>query len=200
MENLFKDSGSIQNMGILPNVNFLTTLRNSGYNNYTAIADIVDNSLDNDVDSKNVWVTIKTTKSIQIVDDGNGMNIEVLNEALKLGSISGKDATIDLGSYGTGLKGAFLSMGKKLVVKTKNNGGDFLIGIFDYEKMINENLWFAPIGIGSDVEYNKFKDLTGCEHGTIIEITNLDRISNTNPTIFKDILKKKFSLFYKYII
>lgn len=200
MENLFKDSGSIQNMGILPNVNFLTTLRNSGYNNYTAIADIVDNSLDNDVDSKNVWVTIKTTKFIQIVDDGNGMNIETLNEALKLGSISGKDATIDLGSYGTGLKGAFLSMGKKLVVKTKNNGGDFLIGIFDYEKMINENLWFAPIGIGSDDEYNKFKDLTGSEHGTIIEITNLDRISNTNPTIFKDILKKKFGLFYGYII
>jgi len=200
MKNLFKDSVNTQNMGILPNVSFLTTLRNSGYNNYTAIADIVDNSLDNDVESKNVWITLKSTKMIRIVDDGNGMDAKTLNEALKLGSKTGKDATIDLGSYGTGLKGAFLSMGKCLVVKTKQPDGDFLIGVFDYENMINENLWYAPIGIGSDEEYEVFKKLTGSEHGTIIEITNLDRISNSNPSIFKDILKKKFSLFYKYII
>lgn len=200
MENLFKNTEIIQNSEILPNVSFLTTLRNSGYNNYTAIADIVDNSLDNDVDSKNVWVIIKPSKFIKIIDDGCGMDIKILNEALKLGSKTGKDATIDLGSYGTGLKGAFLSMGKRLVVKTKQLSGDFLIGVFDYEKMINESLWYAPIGVGSDEEYEEFKNQTGSEHGTIIEITNLDRISNSNPTIFKDILKKKFSLFYKYII
>jgi hypothetical protein len=200
MDSIFKNSGDIQNVGILPNVSFLTTLRNSGYNNYTAIADIVDNSLDNEVDAKNVWVTIKTTKFIQVVDNGSGMNFETLNEALKLGSKTGKDATIDLGSYGTGLKGAFLSMGKKLIVKTKREDGNFLIGVFDYDEMVNENIWYAPIGIGSDDEYEKFKELTGTDHGTIIEISNLDRISNTNPTIFKDTLKKKFSLFYKYII
>lgn len=200
MENLFKDSGNIQNVGILPNVSFLTTLRNSGYNNYTAIADIVDNSLDNEVDSKNVWITIKTTKFVRIVDDGNGMDFETLNEALKLGSKTGKDVTIDLGSYGTGLKGAFLSMGKKLTVRTKKVDGDFLIGIFDYDKMIDENIWYASIGIGSNDEYSQFVELTGAEHGTIIEISNLDRISNTNLSQVKDIIKKKFGLYYKYII
>lgn len=199
MENLFKNSENIQNVGILPNVSFLTTLRNSGYNNYTAIGDIVDNSLDNDVDSKNVWITIKP-KNILIVDDGSGMNFETLNEALKLGSQTGKDSTIDLGSYGTGLKGAALSMGKKLIVRTKEASGDFLIAIFDYSEMINKNLWYAPIGVGSDEEYDNFKKLTNSDHGTVIEITNLDKISNNNVTQFKDILKKKFSLFYKYII
>jgi hypothetical protein len=199
MEKFFKNSGSIQNMEVLPNVNFLTTLRNSGYNNYTAIADIVDNSLDDDVDSKNVWVTIKS-KFIRIVDDGFGMDHETLNEALKLGSVTGKDASINLGNYGTGLKSAFLSMGRKLVVRTKEPDGNFIIGVFDYDKMIEENIWYAPIGVGSDEEYKKFKELTGCDHGTIIEISNLDRISNKNISSFKDSLKEKFSLIYKYII
>ena len=200
MENLFKCSEDIQNVGILPNVNFLTTLRNSGYNNYTAIADIVDNSLDNDVDSKNVWVIIKPNKNILIIDDGSGMNSATLNEALKLGSQTGKDSSIDLGSYGTGLKGAFLSMGRKLIVRTKETNGDFLIAVFDYDEMITNNIWYAPIGIGSDEEYEYFKSLTNCDHGTLIEITNLDRISNTNTSVFKDILIKRFSLYYKYII
>ena len=200
MENLFKNSEDIQNVGILPNVNFLTTLRNSGYNNYTAIADIVDNSLDNDVDSKNVWVIIKPNKNILIIDDGSGMNSATLNEALKLGSQTGKDSSIDLGSYGTGLKGAFLSMGRKLIVRTKEMNGDFLVAVFDYDEMITNNIWYAPIGIGSNEEYENFKSLTNCDHGTIIEITNLDRISNTNTSVFKDILIKRFSLYYKYII
>ena len=201
MENLFKDSENIQNMAILPNVSFLTTLRQAGYNNYTAIAEFVDNSLDNDVDSKNVWVKINPSfKNILVIDDGNGMDFEALNEALKLGSQTGKDPTIDLGNYGTGAKSAALSIGKKLTIKTKKVDGDFLIAVFDYDEMINSNIWYAPIGIGSDEEYEYFKSSTHCEHGTIIEITNLDRISNSNLKVFKDTLTKKFSLFYKYII
>jgi len=199
MNELFKSSDSTQNMGVLPNVNFLTTLRNSGYNNYNAIADIVDNSLDDDVESKNVWVTIKS-KLIRITDDGLGMNQETLNEALKLGSITGKDASINLGNYGTGLKSAFLSMGRKLVIRTKEPDGDFIIGIFDYDKMINENIWFASIGVGSNEEYEKFRELTGCDHGTVIEISNLDRITNNSTTSFRDTLINKFALIYNYLI
>jgi hypothetical protein len=45
-----------------PNVNFLCTLRNSGYDNYSAISDIVDNSLDTDVNSKNVSINIRFSK------------------------------------------------------------------------------------------------------------------------------------------
>jgi hypothetical protein len=197
-------------VGILPNVGYLSTMRNSGYNNYTAIADIVDNSLETDVNSKNVWVNInfkladkelKPESNITIIDDGCGMDFNILHEALKLGSIGSKDSSIDLGCYGTGLKTAFLSIGRKLVIKTKELNSPFLIAVFDYDYMIDNNIWSATIGEGSDEEYEKFKTKTSSETGTIVEISNIDRASNTtNVTNFKDTLIKKFGLNYKYII
>lgn len=55
-------------LDVTPNVNFLATLRNSGYNNYSAIADIIDNSLDTNVNSKNVKIKIKKI-DYRIVDN-----------------------------------------------------------------------------------------------------------------------------------
>ena len=60
--NLLEKALESNKVGIMPNVSFLTTLRSSGYNNYTAIADIVDNSLDNEVNSKNVDIIIEESK------------------------------------------------------------------------------------------------------------------------------------------
>jgi len=48
------DMKEVYHVDATPNAMFLSTLRNSGYNNYTAIADIIDNSLDTDVDSTKV--------------------------------------------------------------------------------------------------------------------------------------------------
>lgn len=99
-------------------------LRNSGYSNYSAIADVLDNSLENDVDAKNVNIVIGHQKGtskvtdISIIDDGIGMPIETLEEAMSLGSETGKDEET-LGMYGTGLKAASLSMGRRFSVFTK---------------------------------------------------------------------------------
>ena len=47
---------------IVPNVKVLNALRNSGYNNYTAIADIVDNSLEDDVESTKIFIRLPRPK------------------------------------------------------------------------------------------------------------------------------------------
>jgi len=194
----------VTQIDVTPNVNFLTTLRNSGYNNYTAIADIIDNSLDTDVDSKNVKVHIKRTRDdyefIKICDDGCGMSIETLNEAFKLGALMGKNKEFDLGSYGTGLKAAALSLGRKFVVKTKSVDDDFYIATYDLDVMIMTNTFEIPVVIGTWEEYNEFKRETGSEIGTVVIVSKLDRITNANITVFKDILKSKLGLFYKYFI
>lgn len=189
---------------VTPNVNFLNTLRNSGYNNYTAIADIVDNSLDTDVNSSTVKITIKKVKDeyefIKIADDGCGMDIKTLNEAFKLGAITGKNKTFDLGSYGTGLKAAALSIGKKFEIRTKSIDDKFYIATYDLDTMIDDNVFTIPVRIGTDEEYDSFKKDTSSETGTIVILSKLDNITNSNMTIFKDTLKNKFSLFYKYFI
>ena len=63
-------------VSIVPTSKFYYSFRNLGYNNYEALADIIDNSLDPDVSSKNVWVEIsKDMSTITISDDGSGMNL-----------------------------------------------------------------------------------------------------------------------------
>ena len=192
------------NINVTPNVNFLTTLRNSGYNNYTAIADIIDNSLDVQVNSKNVRINIKHSKGdysyIRISDDGCGMNITTLREAFKLGALTGKNRTLDLGSYGTGLKAASLSIGRSFEIQTKSLDDKFYIATYDIDDMLDNNMFVIPLREGTQEEYKRFKENTQSENGTIITLNKLDRITNTNPSIFKDTLKNKLSLIYKYFI
>ena len=90
----------------------VNALRNCGYTPYSAIADILDNSIEKDVEAKNVRVKFITErdrtntkiKEIYIIDDGNGMTKETLEEAMYFGSETGKDPEMDLGMYGAGLK------------------------------------------------------------------------------------------------
>ena len=71
-------------------------LRQLNYTNYTAIADIVDNSLEPNVESENIYIKLfkaedkKTVKQIMIADDGCGMDEATLCMAMSLGSETGK--------------------------------------------------------------------------------------------------------------
>jgi hypothetical protein len=189
-----------------PNAMFLNTLRNSGYNNYTAIADIIDNSIDTDVDSTKVSITFegdsinKSFKFIKITDNGSGMDLDTLRESLKLGAVTGKSREKDLGSYGTGLKAAGLSIGRRIVIKTKSKDDELWIATYDLDEIL-ENGWNSPtITQGKNSEYDEFKEQTGSETGTIIVLDKLDRISDYHVTQFKNKLIKDISLFYKVFI
>ena len=111
----------------------VNALRNCGYNNYAAIADIIDNSVEPEVDATSVKIQFSTDsgkggpiKSINIIDNGCGMDFDTMNEAMCLGSMTGKTGETNLGMYGAGLKTAALSLGKKLTVISRTQGSDYL--------------------------------------------------------------------------
>jgi hypothetical protein len=194
-----------QIFGINPNTLFLKTLRNSGYNNYTAIADIVDNSLDTEVRASKVKIITKAlsnfeTGFISIIDNGYGMDKQILNEALKLGSDTGKDASIDLGCYGTGMKAAALSIGRKFVLETKTNNGDLYKVVFDIDEIEKTGKWEVPFTLGSDVDVLEFKEKIESNHGTIITISKLDKVTQDNISLFNGKLIKDFSLIYNIFL
>lgn len=191
--------------GINPNTLFLQTLRNSGYNNYTAIADIVDNSLDTEVKSTQVKIISKAisnyeTGFISIIDNGCGMNKQTLNEALKLGSETGKDASIDLGCYGTGMKAAALSLGRKFTLETKTLDGELFIVEFDIDAIEQSGKWEVPFKVGEMSDIIEFEARVGARQGTIITVSKLDRISISNLTLFNTKLIKDFSLIYNIFL
>lgn len=190
----------------------VNALRNCGYNNYSAIADIIDNSLEPEVESSYVKVDFetedssaanKTIKSILVIDNGNGMPANVLEEAMSLGSETGKNTINNLGCYGAGLKTASFSIGQKLEVFTKIDGGDVNYAVISLEDAISSQreiyVDYSTFCEGSE-EYKKFKSIVNAEHGTIVKISVLDKLTSKNYQSFKGSLKNKVSEYFNKFI
>lgn len=171
---------------------YRVSLRSSGYEITTALADIVDNSLEKYVNTKHLHICVESdnrgyVKRIDIVDDGIGMNYDTMSDAFTIGSCSVKGfGTETMGCYGIGLKGAVLSFAQKFTVVSKMGDGKIVSGLFDirYEKDIKNE----PVKIEIvETREHKIKDesyaetLFNCfEHGTIVSCTHIDRCSINN--------------------
>ena len=193
----------------------VNALRNCGYTPYSAIADILDNSIEKDVEAKNVRVKFITErdrtntkiKEIYIIDDGNGMTKETLEEAMYFGSETGKDPEMDLGMYGAGLKTSALSMGRTLTVLTKTKESDNVLSTFiSVSSFYDGSPKKRVMSLDKPVEhpfgteeYDKFKSLTGADHGTVVMITELDKFPSYYVNA-KNYLKKELGkTFNKFI-
>jgi len=194
---------------VTPNPRLLETLRDMGYDNYQAIADIIDNSVDalTNYDVKNPFIKIDTKilkgkGRIVISDNGKGMTTQTLFEALKLGSETGKVRDGELGYFGVGLKGAAISIGRGFRIITKHADDTYLCGIFDLNKAGVAKSWkFVSITNATTNEIRYFNELTGkAKTGTIVEIYNLDKISNHSKVQFDGILLKSIARTYRYLI
>ena len=185
------------------------TLRNTGYDQYTAIADIIDNSLETNVDSKNVRVYINKTgnskygclKTIEIADDGSGMNLPTLKEAVKFGSETGKTLEDNYGCYGAGLKTAGLSFGRCITVITKMEGDLIYRAVLDLDSNPGEPLpqtVIDRIEEGSD-DANMFYGKIKADHGTLVIISKIDR-GQSNVDQFRQNLKTKLRIIFNKFI
>ena len=95
---------------VIPRPKMGESLRSLGYNVKSAIADIIDNSIDASATEIQIEASGKKNQrdpvsEISIFDNGCGMTGEQLNEALTLGTESDKSVS-SLGCFGMGLKTA----------------------------------------------------------------------------------------------
>ncbi|MDD3923285.1 MAG: ATP-binding protein, partial [Endomicrobiaceae bacterium] len=179
----------------------LSSLRNTGYDSYTAVEDIIDNSIDAGATSINVIVNmVEKDFRVTITDNGSGMSEHILDEALKLGSETQKDEMSDLGKYGMGLCTASISMAKNLQVITKQVDGDYLYSSQDLDEIVKANDFIKELRKANKEEIALFKDHIEEDHGTMILLSKIDRLSNTNPTIFANLLAKEMSRIYRKFI
>ena len=111
---------------LLPNYRKLDkALRAVGYSFETAVADLLDNSIDAKAQNIRIRFIIDSEKylSLAILDDGTGMSCERLSIAMTYGADEEKEIE-RLGKFGLGLKLASLSQAKSLLVITTDNGKD----------------------------------------------------------------------------
>ncbi|MES0491812.1 MAG: ATP-binding protein [Leptospirales bacterium] len=152
------------------------SLRDLGYDFVSAVADLIDNSIEagaNQVvihtkfNGDNSWVTIE--------DDGLGMSKSQLVEAMRYGSNRDYDGEKDLGKFGLGLKTASMSQCQKLTVSSQQEEGPISSYCWDLEHIKKTNKWEI---IKPDEKEMKLilKEALNKKRGTVVLWQRLDRI------------------------
>lgn len=163
---------------ILPDAPILVeSTRSIGYSLESALADIIDNSISKE--AKNIDVYFDSDPMyVAVIDDGTGMSMDELCEAMKYGSRSSLEDRNpgDLGRFGLGLKMASLSQCRKLSVATKKDG-QLSIAEWDLDFIIETGSWFLRVYDPEDYEGFPCLDLLkDKDSGTIVLWREFDRL------------------------
>lgn len=190
-------------------------LRNTGYKNLeSAVAEIVDNSIEAGATEVLILLTEssnlgpkKQIKDIAVLDNGSGMNSEILNKSLGLGSTT-RAARKGMGRFGVGLPQASLYATPHVEVYSWQNGIDNSEMVYldikevksgsqkeiaDPQKVEIPNIYSLAKKAGYDAGDKKF-DFT--KTGTLVIWKDCDRLNPKTATAitrrFKKELGKKF--------
>lgn len=122
----------------------VSALRGIGYSLQSAVADIVDNSIDAGATSIAIrlWGTDDELLGLDIADNGAGMTAEELRLALIFGKRR-RYAPDDIGRFGMGLKSASLSQAGSLMVFTRRRG---YVGARGWSNSDVEKNWQSHVG------------------------------------------------------
>ncbi|MGE6489646.1 ATP-binding protein [Paenisporosarcina sp. NPDC076898] len=170
----------------------INALRSLGYNAKTAIADLIDNSIDAKASNVNLLFSYNNGDGyIQIIDDGIGMNDLEIQVAMSIGSKDPQMSREDqeLGRFGMGLKTASFSLGKRLSVLSKQDN-KIVERCWDLDYVSKTNKWELYKQIPIEVK-ERMVELVG-QSGTIIFIDKLDRFmrAGDNPILDNSFYKK----------
>lgn len=154
----------------------IQSLRDIGYSSETALADIIDNAIT--AEARNIEVLSSSSgaePALAVLDDGKGMDLDELIEAMRPGSKSPlKDrASDDLGRFGLGLKSASFSQCKRLTVVSRKSG-QTVGATWDLDEVARTDRW--EIEVHEDFSDIPWSDRIG-ERGTLVLWRTLDRLS-----------------------
>ena len=159
-------------------------LRDTGYNFNTAIADIVDNSISanaTDVDI-NIILDPNQKVNVYIADNGYGMDLEGLKNAMKYGSSERKEKN-SLGKFGLGLKTASTAFCRRFSVLSRDDSDSVLRKVqWDLDYIAKNRSWLLQFPeIEEDEEY-LLEKTAGAGHGTLVVWDNVDRLMREYKT------------------
>ena len=135
-------------------------LRDTGYSFNTAIADLVDNSIA--ANATKVQISIKQSLDnkplLFIADNGCGMNITDLCNAMKYGSKKRQDAA-SLGKFGLGLKTASTAFCRRLSLISRGSDKEVNKICWDLDHISAVNDWVLLREIPSEEELELLEEV-----------------------------------------
>lgn len=153
-------------------------LRDTGYDFNTALADIVDNSVDAKASKIKVWLRMDLDGdvTVSVADDGHGMDEESLLNAMTYGAKSKKDKSA-LGKFGLGLKTASTAFCRRLSVVTRAKAdGEVLKATWDIDHVVKKKEWEVLLDKPSKEEIALLDEAAKSGPGTLIIWEKVDRL------------------------
>ncbi|MEE2728579.1 MAG: ATP-binding protein [Candidatus Latescibacterota bacterium] len=153
-------------------------LRDTGYNFNTALADIIDNSVD--AGATSIDVTIKMDVDgevmISVADNGSGMNEAALMNGMTYGAVGQPDPK-RLGKFGLGLKTASTAFCRRLsVVSRAETSSEFLKVIWDLDHVVNVEEWELQGEDPTQYELDLLHGVAEDGIGTLVVWEKVDRL------------------------
>jgi len=183
---------------------FINSMRSSGYEYKTAILEMIDNS--QDANCTQVIVDFESNNpnkmnAIIIADDGDGMSYNELKNSFALGA--DRDyGEHDNGKFGMGGTNGALALAAVKVTITKKNG-EYNIRKYDLHEVQSRDAWGSqsldptdPSNLFYVAMLDSYLDKMNSDSGTLIYLTNLDRMTNLNIKQVSGVLKKQYGKTY----
>jgi len=162
------------------------SLRDTGYSYQAAFADIVDNSIA--ANASNISIDISKDfmgkdVTVAFYDDGDGMNLDELKNAMKYGS-DRRPSPKSLGKFGMGLKTASTAFCRRLAVISMRDS-EPNIRVWDIDEIIEQDDWILiePDATEYQEYLDKLKSISGSS-GTAVVWTKVDRLLTNAGTDF----------------
>jgi hypothetical protein len=171
-------------------------LRDTGYDFNTALADIVDNSVDAGATSIDVQIVMDTDGDIQIsvADNGCGMDKSKLLDGMTYGA-TGNSNPRRLGKFGLGMKTASTAFCRCFSVITRDSTTTKpLKAIWDLGHVEEVNEWELLLDDPDPTELELLDVVTNGQSGTLVVWDNVDRVlkdyADSGGTYARRALKK----------
>jgi hypothetical protein len=179
---------------------YVEASRLQGYKYWTALADLVDNSIDANSDKIKILLKGRIKSQVDeiiIIDNGFGMNEETLKESYNLGART-DHLRSDLGKFGVGGTLGSIALGKIKYTFTRNKpNGKIRARKLDLDSCKAEDSFFSVEHVPTQEEVTLFNELVGKKStGTLIMLKELDRLIGRRINMMEAKLKKHFGETY----
>jgi len=152
-------------------------LRDTGYDFNTALADIVDNSIDAKATEVKIWIRMDADgeTTVSVADDGHGMNGADLLNAMTYGAKSKKDKT-SLGKFGLGLKTASTAFCRRLSVVTRASDNVLHKATWDLDYVTTRKAWDVLLDTPDATDVSLLDEVAQGASGTLVLWNSIDRL------------------------
>lgn len=191
----------------------LTALRQAGYRSTaTAVAELVDNSIEAKADkidiiaiSKEVLINTRTSNQVQkiaVLDNGDGMITDILENCLSLGWGTRLNTREGLGRFGFGLKGASISQARRVEVYSWIDKSEIYKAVLDLDEINNNKLQelsnIEKCSLPKEIVKHFDRDIS--DSGTLVLWDDLDQMDLKKAETLLGRINKELCRIYRHFL